>query len=793
MPNPTLDRALISTLVGQLLASDEQLASALPQVNLTETDLINLGTTHSDRLRTVASSEEDKLLVANAQLQQAISRIPSQAHYKIPFSHGSRTATVIGGGTIVALFAFLPLLPFIPTWARIASWTFAAIIALLFLTLLLIQSWVRSREESSAYRVEEARRTTGLAALELAAKTAAEDYERALLERGMRPLVLETMHELSEPPYSTTLSFVTARGLSEVYNPEAYEVATPAVNDVRALLDRTPGGSIGLAGQRGTGKSTLMNSFVEGRSRRTDGTRGHSVMVTAPVDYLPRDFILYLFARLCEAVIVPDPPWGRPRGSRSWRIRQYRHRDWIPVAAIAVLFLISSGFVLVASYLTDTFDTRVLLLIGGVLLVGAALAVAVQIQFSMRSRAYEEEEEMDRASRRDPIARPGVSDELATAAGNYLDLIRFQQTYTEGWSGSLKVSVGGVAEAAGGLTGENNYSRNVLSLPEIVSYFKLFVRDLSRTGAVIIGIDELDKIESPDRARAFLNDIKSVFGLDQCYFLVSISEDALGSFQRRGLPIRDAFDSALDEVVRVLPLDYPTAQKLIRSRVVGLPDPYVALAFCLSGGLPRDMIRWVRAIVLAESQGDAALSAVCRRLVRDDLVGKLASSVSTVASQSVAGSPVLIARLESLSTEPDAAGLIRQCRETLGWLCRSGARVEDRPEDGDHSGLMTASALAERAWSSGFAQHQLFVEFTAYMYFCATVLDVFCDSLDGVQFRAFVEGGASAPIVSLARARQAFGISAWIAIAQISAVRRARELEYLDDIPIGGPVSTSGV
>src|SRR5439155_21212139 len=83
------------------------------------------------------------------------------------------------------------------------------------------------------------------------------------------------------------------------------------------------------------------------------------------------------------------------------------------------------------------------------------------------------------------------------------------------------------------------------------------------------------------------------------YFLVSVSDEALTSFERRGLPLRDVFDSSFDEIIRVEPLRYEDSRRLLYRRVVGLTEPYIALCHCLSGGLARDLIRAARQVVRA--------------------------------------------------------------------------------------------------------------------------------------------------------------------------------------------------
>lgn len=61
------------------------------------------------------------------------------------------------------------------------------------------------------------------------------------------------------------------------------------------------------------------------------------------------------------------------------------------------------------------------------------------------------------------------------------------------------------------------------SLPEIVQAFREYVALVtSRYARVLIGIDELDKVGS-DRSQQFVNEIKAVFGLDKCFYILSVS------------------------------------------------------------------------------------------------------------------------------------------------------------------------------------------------------------------------------------------------------------------------------
>ena len=65
--------------------------------------------------------------------------------------------------------------------------------------------------------------------------------------------------------------------------------------------------------------------------------------------------------------------------------------------------------------------------------------------------------------------------------------------------------------------------------------------------------DEVDKILDGEWAEAFLDDIKAVFGVPGCLYLVSLGEDALAVL-RPPCAIRPGpRDSAFDEVVAVTP------------------------------------------------------------------------------------------------------------------------------------------------------------------------------------------------------------------------------------------------
>ena len=162
-------------------------------------------------------------------------------------------------------------------------------------------------------------------------------------------------------------------------------------------------------------------------------------------------------------------------------------------------------------------------------------------------------------------------------------------------------------------------ARQAPTLPELVRRYRHFVEELTDPGPerrrkrrdrrlVVIGIDELDKMTGDD-ARRFLNDIKTLFGQRNCYYLVSVSEDAMTAFEQRGAPIRDEFDSSFDAVVRVEPLRLQESRRLLQRRLLGLGVDAHMVCHAVSGGMPRELIRAARDTINAAAVAQARTTA----------------------------------------------------------------------------------------------------------------------------------------------------------------------------------------
>jgi len=350
---------------------------------------------------------------------------------------------------------------------------------------------------------------------------------------------------------------------------------------------------------------------------------------------------------------------------------------------------------------------------------------------------------------------------LVRRAKYWSHVITYQRSVTTGWTGSVKLP--SVVDA--GLSGTMSLTENPMSFPEIVSEYRDFVRLVARRYRLMIGIDELDKLATAVEAYQFVNDIKAIFNLPGCFYLVSVSEDALSKFARRGLPVRDEFDSAFDEIVYVDYIDWTIARRILNRRIVRLPIPFVFFCYWLSGGLPRDLVRACRELFLQAppSPGDRSASAVCTRVIKTDLKSKyraiqyaaLDLNVEPLSQQVV----TLASRLEALGDTPDA---MLKAISALSSLWAHG---------GTKSDTGTTESDAEKADRSRISE--LHRELLTYTYYAVTLLQVFQQQLDPT---TFADEQMQQQFAGLGAARQAFATSMDRAWELVSQFRKAIKL-----------------
>jgi len=215
-------------------------------------------------------------------------------------------------------------------------------------------------------------------------------------------------------------------------------------------------------------------------------------------------------------------------------------------------------------------------------------------------------------------AEASPQDRIARRTQRHLEDLRFQRTYSSSWGPTIApASFLSFAWSRG-----RERAEQPAGLPALVAQFRAYSQQVAEwnwdrnrsrvsneaqgpgpvqhqegVGRVIICIDEMDKIRDSDRAEQFLNNIKAIFDVPGCLYLVAISEDAMTVFASQTPAIRTAFDSAFDEIISVPPMEFPDARQLLQLRTTGVPLPFLALCHVLAGGVPRELIRVARALM----------------------------------------------------------------------------------------------------------------------------------------------------------------------------------------------------
>jgi hypothetical protein len=587
------------------------------------------------------------------------------------------------------------------------------------------------------------------------------DLERArrmLIEavRGVQLLALvrTLINQSRESALDDAFAVTASPGLSEVHD-SAYHVPTRITAEMDGLIGRLTGGSIGVAGPRGSGKSTLVRGYCEYSGYDTGDLR---CMVAAPVDYVARDFTLHLFATFCRGALARfGVRWDDFEDDDSipvwldvlmdvllnrwcWASAALLvFRDWVGsllhqpsgLVVLAALVSLAHGLLDVGSLavtgrrITGRVRIATLWFGAGLDILGSALwwaaAVGALLYFrhdlagwlgrpprligyaawavsglgvlTLARRTLM----ASRLVRRSPAM---TTRRLAKEAARNLERVRYLQTSTIGWSAGLKLSFGLDGQRTRGLS----RAEQPRSYPEIVDDFRAFANEVAEFlhedgHRVFIGVDELDKIGSTQQAERFLNEIKGVFGIPHTYFLVSVSDDAMTSFERRGLPLRDAFDSSFDEIVRADPLTYAESRRLIYRRVIGLTEPYIAFCHCLSGGLARDLIRAARQVVrTGQQESEPGFGEICSAILAEETRRKLTAATHVItSSEDAEKAGPLIERLFAVTSRP---GAVRPTLELIKEI-RTAAPAEP------------AKVVA------------VYRDLVAYLYFCATLQEVF--------------------------------------------------------------------
>jgi Cdc6-like AAA superfamily ATPase len=585
-------------------------------------------------------------------------------------------------------------------------------------------------EFKNAYHLYLRQSELGIEKLEQQLIHVKERTERAIVNNIILPEARSIINSQISASYDTVLLIHSAPGLADVFDPE-YEIPTKAKNQIQQLLQAMPGGSIGIAGPRGAGKTTLLRSFYEGFAEKLKSRDVLAVVTFTPVDYVAREYILYLFSSICRRLLK-----AKKESVTSYWGAINSYQDWVPNGAmwsyldkttrsigyllsIVGMLLLTLGLSAALEVSSTNQPNQTFEALGfrpGELVVwGGVLSIGGFVLFSLSARSVRMQEYNKRNLERERY-NDYVSSNVVSEARRLLRKIQFQQSFSSGWGGSLRVPIGPL-ELSSNINNAMALAEHHWSLPDIISEYRNFIELLIDEYVVIVGIDELDKIATDEKAQQFLNDIKAIFGIEDCFYLVSISESAMSNFERRGLPFRDVFDSSFDTTVYVDYLKFEEARMLIKRRVIGISDPFIALCYCLSGGLARDLIRAVRELfeLFKLFPKENSLKSLSSRLIHSDLKLKI-RAMSIAMRELGTGIEITIfyRQLQQLEQHIDAQELFLSNYRSV--ILENNVETDDN--NGKHWKLLAFKT-----------------ELEVYVYYSTTLLEFFAGTADAVFFQ----------------------------------------------------------
>jgi hypothetical protein len=337
------------------------------------------------------------------------------------------------------------------------------------------------------------------------------------------------------------------------------------------------GGSYGLSGPRGAGKSWLMLRAIAWAERVEAPRRaGIGLWYPSPSEYNPLAFL----ASLSDSLATEIERWYRRNPTVRLRANVGRF-----VVITVVLAALAAAWRIPVS--RGWSDLAVAAVVGG-----AALALALAIRFVVM-----------------PLSRSVWPEgRLLREALLVRERARYSATRREASEVGGEGGRGLVARAR--ISRERELVERPATLSSLVNDFRALAAEAGQvTGRVVIAIDELDKMADPDAVRDLLRDIKGIFEVPGVHFLVSVSDEAARNLSLGALTERNEFNSSFYTVVQAQPAT-PEACAELLDRRGGVPRDVSLVLAVLAGGNPREVVRLAELAENATTGREAAMKAL---------------------------------------------------------------------------------------------------------------------------------------------------------------------------------------
>ncbi len=451
------------------------------------------------------------------------------------------------------------------------------------------------------------------------------DFHEAVRDYAMEPAVRElTMVHFCDP--LEEIVEIDSGALTTTPTSDQI-VRTETYREVSMQIARTDGATIGMRGSRGAGKTDLVRSFCEPQQSAIEdgetGTRVVGKFISAPTSLDEYAFLRRVALGICERTIALDGTGrvAKPNEGFGWSL---------PMIGAVVAAI---GLVIVARpdagvSLSDL--GWVLVTVGGAVVLASAVR-ELESRRRVGSRGHrggalrKSALVVEDNERKGEKARRVLTADAVSEARAFERRLRFSVSTTDKAEGG--VNLHGLSSTVGRTVSSSSKD---LTKEDIVDELGKLVGRLDAAGyRVVVGIDELDKLEVDEDTADLLNSMKSLFAIPSCSFIVTISSSAWSTFEQRGIRMRTVFDSSLDEVVEASPLSFLDARSLIRRRGAHVSDTQILFASASSGGIARDLLRNARRIALIgeTSMSDLSTADAVSQFVEDEALSKIAAAL----------------------------------------------------------------------------------------------------------------------------------------------------------------------
>jgi hypothetical protein len=356
----------------------------------------------------------------------------------------------------------------------------------------------------------------------------------------------------------------TAESLLASYAPGLF-VSHAKWESLARILKARGGGSYGLSGPRGAGKTWAMRE-AKTWAEKNDGL---GVWFPSPSEYEATAFL----AAISDFVALEFEQYYDLKTGRTTTLARRQFRRGIMGSAI--LFYAAAGIVTFGVVYSGSLSRY----INVATLVAGAVFIAGALLMTWTFRRYRED--------REGLGRVRRAAEELRVQVRYI--VTTKESSEIGAEASHVGLIGRLKRAR-----ERELVERPATLSSLIHNFRAFVEAIAKEipGPIVIAVDELDKMADATLVAELLRDIKGIFDIrGTVFFLVSISDEAARSLELGAVRTRNEFNSSFYTVIRFPPLQPHECYALIKKRVKGF-DERVALAIgVLTGGISREVVR----------------------------------------------------------------------------------------------------------------------------------------------------------------------------------------------------------